>query len=90
MSKKKKRKTCKQCTQCCRHVATEIDARAGLVSAEESRRLVEEVFGPVTPLRRSGRAEEVAEAIEYLAYAEWTTGAVLDVDGGLGLGELRF
>jgi 3-oxoacyl-[acyl-carrier protein] reductase len=69
-------------------VATEIDARAGLMSAEESRKLVDEVFGPITPLRRSGSAEEVAEAIEYLAYSEWTTGAILDVDGGLGLGEL--
>ena len=27
-------------------VATEIDARAGLMSVEESRRLVDEVFGP--------------------------------------------
>ena len=62
--------------------------RAGLMSAEESRRLVEEVFAPATPLRRSGSAEEVAEAIEYLSYAEWTTGAILDVDGGLGLGRL--
>ena len=70
-------------------VATEIDARAGLMSVEESRRLVDEVFGPITPLRRSGNAEEVAEAIEYLAYSEWTTGAILDVDGGLGLGELQ-
>lgn len=69
-------------------VATEIDARAGLMSAEETRKLVEEVFGPITPLRRSGSAEEVAEAIEYLAYSEWTTGAILDVDGGLGLGTL--
>ena len=45
-------------------VATEIDARAGLMSEKESRRLVEEVFGPITPLRRPGKAEEVAEAIE--------------------------
>jgi NAD(P)-dependent dehydrogenase (short-subunit alcohol dehydrogenase family) len=29
---------------------------------------------------------EIAEAIEYLICAEWTTGAVLEVDGGLGLG----
>ena len=71
-------------------VATEIDARAGLASGvEETRRLIEEVFDPITPLRRSGRAKEVAEAIEYLAYSEWTTGAILDVDGGLGLGTLN-
>ncbi len=70
-------------------VATEIDARAGLMNAEESRKLLDEVFAPATPLRRPGSAEEVAEAIEYLAYSEWTTGAILDVDGGLGLGELQ-
>jgi NAD(P)-dependent dehydrogenase (short-subunit alcohol dehydrogenase family) len=70
-------------------VATEIDARAGLATVEETRKLIDEVFAPATPLRRSGSAEEVAEAIEYLAYSEWTTGAFLDVDGGLGLGELQ-
>ena len=70
-------------------VLTEIDARAGLMSVEESRKLLGEVFGPITPLSRSGRAEEVAEAIEYLSFAEWTTGAVLDVDGGLGLGTVE-
>lgn len=69
-------------------VATEIEARAGGVSVDESRTRVDEAFAPVTPLRRTGDPREVAEAIEYLAYAEWTTGAVLDVDGGLGLGAL--
>jgi len=43
----------------------------------------------ITPLRRSGSAEVVAEAIECLSFAEWTTGAVLDVDGGLGLGTVE-
>jgi NAD(P)-dependent dehydrogenase (short-subunit alcohol dehydrogenase family) len=33
---------------------------------------------------------EVAEAIEYLARAEWVTGVALEVDGGLGLGVSKF
>jgi NAD(P)-dependent dehydrogenase (short-subunit alcohol dehydrogenase family) len=37
-------------------------------------------------LGRIGTPEEIAEGIEYLARAEWTTGETLAVDGGLGLG----
>jgi NAD(P)-dependent dehydrogenase (short-subunit alcohol dehydrogenase family) len=37
-------------------------------------------------LGRSGTPDEVAEAVEYLARAEWATGAVLTIDGGLSLG----
>ena len=29
---------------------------------------------------------EIAEAMLYLISAKWTTGAIVDVDGGLGLG----
>lgn len=35
------------------------------------------------PMGRLGRAEEVADAVLYLATAEFVTGAVLTVDGGL-------
>ena len=31
-------------------------------------------------------SEEIAEAIAYLMCAEWVTGAMIDIDGGLGLG----
>ncbi len=37
-------------------------------------------------LGRIGTNTEIAEAVDYLARGEWTTGAILDVDGGLGLG----
>ena len=40
-------------------------------------------------LGRIGEVGEIAEAMEYLITAEWTTGALLDVDGGLGLGLTR-
>ncbi|WP_405981149.1 SDR family oxidoreductase [Streptomyces sp. NBC_00158] len=35
------------------------------------------------PLRRLGRAEEVADAVAHLVGAEYVTGAVLQIDGGL-------
>ena len=37
-------------------------------------------------LGRIGTTEEIAEGIEFLARAEWITGDVLSIDGGLGLG----
>ncbi|QYC45184.1 putative oxidoreductase [Nonomuraea coxensis DSM 45129] len=66
-------------------VLTEINQRAGLMddatAAERMRSL-----GPAHALGRSGTADEVAEAVEYLLAAEWATGSVLTIDGGLGLG----
>ncbi len=41
------------------------------------RELAEEI-----PLRRLGRAEEIAQTVLYLAKAEYTTGQVISVDGG--------
>ena len=38
------------------------------------------------PIGRIGEPEDVAQAMEYLINASWTTGAVIDVDGGMGLG----
>jgi len=43
-------------------------------------------LGAAHALGRIGTVEEVAEAVAYLAAAEWATGSVLTVDGGLALG----
>jgi len=66
-------------------VLTEINQRAGLVDDAAAKARLDGMKG-MHALGRIGTAEEIAEAIEYLARAEWTTGAVLEVDGGLGLG----
>ncbi|NJN50720.1 MAG: SDR family oxidoreductase [Gammaproteobacteria bacterium] len=67
-------------------VPTHLNVRAGLAKDFESARARLEGLAPLHALRRIGTPEEVAEAIDYLVRSEWTTGAVLDVDGGLGLG----
>ena len=64
---------------------TEINVRAGLGTPEEALARLE-CMAPAHALGRIGTTEEIAEAIDYLAAAEWTTGSVLTVDGGLGLG----
>ncbi|MGI9598430.1 MAG: SDR family NAD(P)-dependent oxidoreductase [Acidimicrobiales bacterium] len=66
-------------------VPTEINVRAGLATAEENRQRLE-AMAPAHALGRIGTPGHVAEAIAYLLAADWTTGGVLDVDGGLGLG----
>ena len=65
----------------------EINQRAGLASDEEAKFRLESLV-PEHSLGRIGKAKEIGEAIEYLITAEWTTGAILDVDGGLGLGAI--
>jgi len=66
-------------------VLTEINQRAGyLDDAQAASRLA--AMSGEHALGRIGTAEEIAEAMAYLLCAEWTTGAVLEVDGGLGLG----
>ena len=66
-------------------VSTELYVRAGLSTAEEAEARLAGLAGSHA-LGRIGTATEVAEAIEHLAVSEWTTGSVLTVDGGLGLG----
>lgn len=66
-------------------VFTEINQRAGLFDdATALARL--EGLAPAHALQRLGTPSEIAEAVEYLARAEWTTGSILTVDGGLALG----
>ena len=66
-------------------VLTEINQRAGLFDdAAAAARMA--ALGPAHALGRPGTPDEVAEAVEYLLVAEWATGAVLTIDGGLGLG----
>ncbi len=66
-------------------VPTEIYQRAGLMTDEESKERLNGLAGSHA-LGRIGTSQEIAEAVDYLARGEWTTGAILDVDGGLGLG----
>ena len=66
----------------------EINQRAGLFSDTEAKIRLEKLI-PEHRLGRIGTAEEIAKAIEYLITADWTTGAILDVDGGLGLGAIK-
>lgn len=69
-------------------VLTELNQRAGLMDdAAAAARLKAMAASHV--LGRIGTAEEVAEAMDYLIRGAWTTGAVLEVDGGLGLGLTR-
>ena len=69
-------------------VLTEINQRAGLFDDTQAAARLQAMAG-AHALGRIGTAGEIAEAFEYLARAEWTTGEVLVVDGGLGLGVTR-
>ena len=66
-------------------VFTELNQRAGLFDDETARARLEGL-APAHALGRLGTVDEIAEGVDYLARAEWTTGNVLTVDGGLGLG----
>ncbi|MCY3635192.1 MAG: SDR family NAD(P)-dependent oxidoreductase [bacterium] len=66
-------------------VFTELNQRAGLMGDDEAKARLEGL-GSAHALGRIGTVTEIAEAFEYLIGAEWTTGSVLTVDGGLSLG----
>ena len=66
-------------------VFTEINQRAGLMDDETALQRLEGM-ADLHALGRIGTAEEIAEAMAFLICAEWVTGAMIDIDGGLGLG----
>lgn len=66
-------------------VPTELNQRAGLATDAESLARLN-ALAPAHPLGRIGSGADIAEAAEYLAVADWVTGTVLTVDGGLSLG----
>jgi len=66
-------------------VFSEINQRAGLMDDTTALQRLEGM-SDLHALGRIGTAEEIAEAMAYLVCAEWVTGAMIDIDGGLGLG----
>ncbi len=66
-------------------VLTELNQRAGLLDDDAALARLNGL-APAHALGRLGTVAEIAEGVEYLARAEWATGNVLTVDGGLGLG----
>ena len=66
-------------------VFTEINQRAGLLDDETALQRLQGM-SDLHALGRIGTTEEIAEAMAYLICAEWVTGAMIDIDGGLGLG----
>lgn len=66
-------------------VPSEINVRAGLATTEENLERLESL-APAHALGRIGTGEDIGQAIAHLLAAEWTTGAVMTVDGGLALG----
>jgi NAD(P)-dependent dehydrogenase (short-subunit alcohol dehydrogenase family) len=69
-------------------VLTEINVRAGLFTPEAAAERFSAML-PMQAIDRPGDAQDIADAMAYLATADAVTGAVLDVDGGLGLGVTR-
>ena len=47
--------------------------------------LTEEALRAAVPLGRAGKPEEVAEAVAFLLQADYVTGVVLRIDGGMAM-----
>jgi NAD(P)-dependent dehydrogenase (short-subunit alcohol dehydrogenase family) len=59
----------------------------GFVKVNEFMKDVEADYAHITPARREGKPEHIAEAVLYFASdaSAWTTGQILNVDGGLSV-----
>lgn len=69
-------------------ILTEINVRAGLLTAEEAASRQQALLS-TQALPEVGTSQDIADAVEYLVRSDWVTGAVIDVDGGMGLGVTR-
>ncbi len=67
-------------------VPTELNVRAGVADSFDDNAARLESMAEDHPLGRIGTPQEIAEAVDHLLRAEWTTGASVIVDGGLSLG----
>ena len=57
----------------------------GYIETDMTEGLGKEKILPQIPLGRNGKPEEVAQAVSFLAEAEYITGEVLRVDGGFAM-----
>ena len=57
----------------------------GFIATEMTANLTDSPLAGSIPLGRMGRAEEVAEAVAFLASSTYITGEVLKVDGGIAM-----
>ncbi|MFN3146149.1 MAG: SDR family NAD(P)-dependent oxidoreductase [Paracoccaceae bacterium] len=67
-------------------VPSELNVRAGVAASLEQNLARLKSLEEDHPLGRIGTPQEIAEAVDYLLRAEWTTGTSVVVDGGLALG----
>lgn len=66
-------------------VPSEINVAAGLATADENLARLESLSN-AHALGRIGTVQDIAEATAFLLTANWSTGSVLTIDGGLALG----